>query len=75
VASRILLVSDATDDVVASALETPSHVVTRVADPSAAIAAEGEHGHRRRSVATTAMSSMPAASPRGAGLATVPILA
>jgi pilus assembly protein CpaE len=43
VASRILLVSDATDDVVASALATPSHEVTRVADPSAAIAAEGEH--------------------------------
>ncbi|OGO55466.1 MAG: hypothetical protein A2V84_02995 [Chloroflexi bacterium RBG_16_70_13] len=43
VASRILLISDATDDAVATALETPSHVVTRVADPEAAIGAEGEH--------------------------------
>lgn len=42
-ASRILLISDASDDAVATALETPTHVVTRVADPEAAIAAEGEH--------------------------------
>ena len=42
-ASRILLISDAVDDAVATALETPAHVVTRVADPEAAIAAEGEH--------------------------------
>ncbi|TAK00113.1 MAG: hypothetical protein EPO36_09840 [Chloroflexota bacterium] len=35
--------SDATDDAVAIALETPSHTVTRVADPEAAIAADGEH--------------------------------
>jgi pilus assembly protein CpaE len=43
VASRILLISDAVDDAVASALETPAHTVTRVPDPEAAIAAEGEH--------------------------------
>jgi len=43
VASRILLISDASDDAVATALETPTHVVTRVADPEAAIAADGEH--------------------------------
>ena len=42
-ASRILLISDANDDAVATALETPTHVVTRVADPEAAIAADGEH--------------------------------
>ena len=42
-ASRILLISDASDDAVATALETPTHVVTRVADPEAAIAADGEH--------------------------------
>lgn len=41
--SRILLISDATDDAVATALETPNHSVTRVADPEAAIGAEGEH--------------------------------
>ena len=42
-ASLILLISDAGDDAVATALETPSHAVTRVPDPEAAIAAEGEH--------------------------------
>ncbi|HEX5147635.1 MAG TPA: hypothetical protein VFW02_01050, partial [Candidatus Limnocylindrales bacterium] len=42
-ASRILLISDANDDAVATALETPNHLVSRVADPAAAIAAEGEH--------------------------------
>ncbi|MCI0583297.1 MAG: AAA family ATPase [Chloroflexi bacterium] len=42
-ASRILLVSDSTDDAVAGALATPSHEVTRVADPEGAVGAEGEH--------------------------------
>ena len=42
-ASRILLISDAGDDAVATALETPTHVVTRVGDPETAIAADGEH--------------------------------
>lgn len=41
--SHILLISDLSDETVASALATPSHVVTRVPDPDAAIAAEGEH--------------------------------
>jgi pilus assembly protein CpaE len=41
--SRILLISDATDDAVATALETPSHVVTRVADAKAALTAEGAY--------------------------------
>lgn len=42
-ASSILLISDATDITVASALETPNHVVTRVTDLEAAQSAEGEH--------------------------------
>jgi len=41
--SHILLISDASDEAVATALATPTHVVTRVADPDAAIGAEGEH--------------------------------
>jgi len=40
--SRILLISDATDDAVATALETPTHIVTRVADPAAATDVGGE---------------------------------
>ncbi|HEX5591700.1 MAG TPA: AAA family ATPase [Candidatus Limnocylindrales bacterium] len=41
--SRILLISDATDEVVATSLQTPAHAVVRVADTAAAIEAEGEH--------------------------------
>ena len=41
--SRILLISDASDDAVAVALATPTHAITLVADTDAAIAAEGEH--------------------------------
>lgn len=40
--SRILLISDATNDAVATALETPNHVVTRVADPAAAVDVGGD---------------------------------
>ncbi|MEW5991202.1 MAG: AAA family ATPase [Chloroflexota bacterium] len=76
-ASRILLVSDATDDAVATALATPSHLVTRVADPAAAIEAEGEPevivvdlGGDHRDVIEACRLVREAA-----GLATVPILA
>jgi pilus assembly protein CpaE len=41
--SRILLISDASDGSVATALATPTHLVTKVTDPDAAVAAEGEH--------------------------------
>lgn len=40
--SRILLISNTSDDGVATALETPTHSVTRVADPAAAIDLGGE---------------------------------
>jgi pilus assembly protein CpaE len=77
VASRILLISDAGDDAVAVALETPSHVVTRVPDPEAATAAEGEHevvvvdlsGDYRDVIDACRVVR------EAAGLATVPILA
>jgi len=77
VASRILLISDATDDAVATALETPTHVVTRVADPAGAASADGEHevividlegDHRDVIEACRLVRESP-------GLATVPILA
>ena len=41
--SHILLITDASDEAVSKALGTPSHVVTQVSDPEAAIGAEGEH--------------------------------